>query len=167
MRFAARCLLTAALLLACVRVIAPYRAVRTAGDGESGSVSWRRSLSIRRRRRPIPSSGAGNATHRREADWRRPSRRCGVPPSCHPAQWRYHLELARTRELRGRTKEAEAAYLEALDLNPHSGDYQWQVGSFYLRAGDEAAAARYFGTAVSASQAGAASIRDSDRARGR
>ncbi|HLV02707.1 MAG TPA: hypothetical protein VKZ59_15665, partial [Acidobacteriota bacterium] len=49
-----------------------------------------------------------------------------------PYSWRYWLEMGRTIELE-EPSEAEAAYRQALELNPNAASYHWRVANFYIR----------------------------------
>ncbi len=50
-----------------------------------------------------------------------------------PYNWRYQRELAQLYELSGETRDAEEAFLRAVELSPKSGIYRWRLANFYLR----------------------------------
>ncbi len=50
-----------------------------------------------------------------------------------PYNWRYRRELAQLYELSGQTRDAEQAFLMAVELSPRSGGYRWRLANFYLR----------------------------------
>ena len=50
-----------------------------------------------------------------------------------PYAWWYWLQLARSYEVAGRAKQAEAAYLRAVEINPIDADYRWRIANHYLR----------------------------------
>ena len=52
-----------------------------------------------------------------------------------PYNWRYRRELAQLHELSGQIREAEDAFLRALEISPRSGSYRWRLANFYLRNG--------------------------------
>ncbi len=50
-----------------------------------------------------------------------------------PYNWRYQRELAQLYELSGQIREAEDAFLRAVEWSPRSGSYRWRLANFYLR----------------------------------
>ncbi|MDQ4120871.1 MAG: hypothetical protein M3209_05450 [Acidobacteriota bacterium] len=53
-----------------------------------------------------------------------------------PNDYRYWLDLARTRDQAGATSDAEAAFRKALELAPNNAFARWLYGNFLLRAGE-------------------------------
>lgn len=53
-----------------------------------------------------------------------------------PNDYRYWLDLARTRDQAGETQDAEAAFNKALELAPNNAFARWLYGNFLLRAGE-------------------------------
>ncbi len=51
-----------------------------------------------------------------------------------PHNWRFQRELAQLYELSGQTRDAEQAFLRAVDLSPRNGAYRWRLANFYLRS---------------------------------
>ena len=50
-----------------------------------------------------------------------------------PHAWWYWLQLARNYELAGLTKQAEAAFRRAVEINPIDAGYRWRFANHYLR----------------------------------
>jgi len=65
-----------------------------------------------------------------------------------PRAWTHYQDLAVTQELRGDFAAAEAAFRQAVSLNPHHTQLRWQVANYYLRRQDLPRAMSAFRAAV-------------------